>query len=89
MRACLAEGVDVELGAAYGPQEFLVPEDGDDGGVVAFGTDAPFLSHFGTRLLCGPGRILDAHTDHERLETKAIDAAVENYVRTAKGLLER
>ena len=41
---------------------------------VAFGTDAPHLQRFGGRSLYGPGSILDAHTDHERLSKRSLRA---------------
>ena len=72
----------------YGPTEFLVPE-GLDSVPVAFGTDAPHLPRWGVPLLVGPGRIEDAHTDHECIEKRAVEAAIATYVRTARLLFER
>lgn len=86
LRAALSEHVELRLGKGYGPQEFLVPG-GGDGPIVGFGTDAPFLTRWGTRLLVGPGRIQDAHTDHERLSKRAFHEAVALYGRTAAELL--
>ena len=79
----LAEGVK-----GYGPVEFLVPE-GLVGEVVAFGTDAPFLRSWGTPLLCGPGSILDAHTDGEKVSVGELEEAVGRHVETVTGLLAR
>lgn len=99
LRSCFGDGVELELGPAYAPQEFHVPSaagnpedsEGDDSRaepiVVAFGTDAPFLRSWGTPLLCGPGRILDAHTDHERISKRAFSEAVALYERTVAELL--
>jgi acetylornithine deacetylase len=92
VRACLGQGGAVELvppTKAYGPTEFLVPEDAETSGPVAFGTDAPHLSRWGRPLLYGPGRILDAHTDHERLSKASFERAVVDYRDTARRLLER
>jgi acetylornithine deacetylase len=76
---------------AYAPIEFHVPGGlgglGDEGIVVAYGTDAPHMPRWGTPLLVGPGSILDAHTDHEKIEAAELDLAVERYVRTAERLL--
>lgn len=72
----------------YGPVHFDVPA-GEEPTVVAFGTDAPHLARWGRPLLYGPGRIEDAHTDHERLAKRSFEQAVATYARTASGLLER
>ncbi|OQY28017.1 MAG: hypothetical protein B6244_08735 [Candidatus Cloacimonetes bacterium 4572_55] len=47
--------------------------------VVAFGSDAPYLTNFGERLLIGPGSIHDAHTDHEKINKVDLKRAVEMY----------
>ncbi|MDT4896869.1 MAG: acetylornithine deacetylase [Acidobacteriota bacterium] len=57
--------------------------------VVRFTTDIPHLSNWGTPLLLGPGSILDAHTDHERVGKRDLTEAVELYVRLARTLLAR
>lgn len=61
--------------------------------VVAFGSDVPHLSPLlqarrGAPLLFGPGSILDAHTDHERVSIKDLRQAVDAYERMALRLLE-
>jgi acetylornithine deacetylase len=87
LRACLGEHVEMQAPyKSYGPTEFVVPE-GEVGIPVAFGTDAPHLGHWGRPLLYGPGRILDAHTPHERLAKRSFERAVADYARTARGLL--
>jgi len=70
----------------YGPVDFHVPA-GREEITVAFGTDAPHLGRWGTPLLYGPGRILDAHTDHERLSKRSFEQAVVDYRDTARDLL--
>lgn len=52
--------------------------------VFAFTTDIPFLDRWGTPLLCGPGSILLAHTDHEHLPLDELDAAVDRYEQLAR-----
>lgn len=48
---------------------------------VAFGSDAPQLTCFKRKILCGPGSILTAHKDSEHITMKELETAVENYVR--------
>lgn len=72
----------------YPPVEFLVPP-GQEGMPVAFGTDAPHMPRWGQPLLYGPGHILDAHTDHERVEKSSLERSVVDYRDTARWLLER
>lgn len=88
LRRHLSDRVELDcLYKNYGPTLFHVPA-GEQADPVAFGTDAPHLRRWGEPLLYGPGRIGDAHTDHERLEKRAFELAVETYARTAGRLLE-
>ena len=87
IEACLCEAV--RLGpsyANYAPVHFHVPP-GEQGRVVAFGTDAPHMRSWGEPLLFGCGSILDAHTDHEKVEKHEIAECVERHVRTVRELL--
>ena len=87
MRAALGPHVELEVAAkAYGPVEFHVPE-GEEAGVVAFGTDAPHMPDWGTPLLFGAGSILDAHTDHERVGKRELVDCVLRHERTVRELL--
>jgi acetylornithine deacetylase len=54
---------------------------------VAYATDVPELSHWGTPYLFGPGSIHVAHTDHEYIEIAELRAAVPAYERLAKAAL--
>jgi acetylornithine deacetylase len=54
---------------------------------VAFASDVPFLTNWGKAFLMGPGSILDAHTDHERISKKALLDGIELYVKLGKLLL--
>lgn len=47
---------------------------------VAFGSDAPQLTNFRRKILCGPGSILVAHRPEEHISLSDLEAAVENYV---------
>lgn len=53
--------------------------DGFEQTIVRFTTDIPYLTNWGTPLLIGPGSILDAHTEHERVAKSELVAAVEIY----------
>jgi acetylornithine deacetylase len=56
--------------------------------VVRFTTDIPYLKNWGAPLLLGPGSILDAHTDGERVRKGELAEAVSLYTRLVKSLLE-
>ena len=55
--------------------------DGFPSGVVAFGSDAPHLSGFANKIICGPGSIRVAHRDDERITAAELERAAEQYVR--------
>ncbi len=75
----------LEYASAHNPVRlFSVP--GFEECVVRFTTDVPYLSQWGKPLLLGPGSILDAHTDHERISKHELKDAVEIYVNLAKSL---
>ena len=57
--------------------------------VVRFTTDIPYLKNWGAPVLLGPGSILDAHTDGERVRKGELVEAVSLYKRLARTLLER
>jgi acetylornithine deacetylase len=77
----------VEYMSAAEPVRMLSVE-GFEREVVRFTTDIPYLSGWGTPLLLGPGSILDAHTDGERVSKRELEEAVELYVRLARTLLK-
>ena len=75
----------LEYASAHNPVRlFAVP--GFEQCVVRFTTDVPYLSNWGKPLLIGPGSILDAHTDHERISKHELEKAVELYVSLGKSL---
>jgi acetylornithine deacetylase len=55
--------------------------------IVGFTSDIPHLSNWGTRFLCGPGSIDDAHVVGERIAKVALHEAVERYTQLATALL--
>jgi len=54
---------------------------------AAFTTDIPKLSNWGEPVLLGPGSIHVAHTDREFVSKRALQEAVELYVKVARALL--
>src|SRR2546423_3191560 len=58
---------------------FMEPLEGFETEVVAFTTDIPLLTNWGKPLLFGPGSILDAHTEHERISKTELLRAVDVY----------
>ncbi len=48
---------------------------------VAFGSDAPQLTNFRHKILCGPGSILVAHRPEEYIDMADIEVAIHNYVK--------
>lgn len=70
------------------PPVFLNRVEGFDTTVVSFGTDIPYLTRLGQPYLLGPGSILDAHTENEKISKRELIEAVELYVRLVKALLK-
>ncbi|HEY0319866.1 MAG TPA: M20/M25/M40 family metallo-hydrolase [Pyrinomonadaceae bacterium] len=65
----------------------LVALEGFDQCAVRFMTDIPHLSNWGAPLLLGPGSILVAHTDEERINKQELEQAVELYIRLVRTIL--
>src|SRR6185295_6596589 len=57
--------------------------------VVRFTTDIPYLSNWGRPLLLGPGSILNAHTEHEFVEKRELEQAIDIYAQLARALLSQ
>ncbi|MBQ7272855.1 MAG: M20/M25/M40 family metallo-hydrolase [Bacteroidales bacterium] len=53
---------------------------------VAFGSDAPHLTGFGHKIICGPGSIKVAHRDNENVLAADLEKAVEHYVKMCRFL---
>ena len=64
----------------------LTSLDGFEPMIARFTTDIPYLSNWGKPLLIGPGSILDAHTDGEKVRKRELLAAVDLYVQIVKRL---
>ncbi len=65
----------------------LLALDGFEPTIVRFTTDIPYLTNWGKALLIGPGSILDAHTENERVKKSELLRAVEIYTEIAHRLL--
>ena len=81
----IAERAVLEYKSVHDPVR-LLGLDGFEQTTVRFTTDIPYLTNWGTPLLIGPGSILDAHTEHEKVKKSALMKAVERYVDLAKRL---
>ena len=57
-------------------------------GPVAFGSDAPHLTGFGHKIICGPGTIRVAHRPDEHVLTSDLETAVSQYVEMYKELIK-
>ena len=75
----------LEYASAHNPVR-LISVPGFEECVVRFTTDIPYLANWGQALLLGPGSILDAHTEHEKIAKRELDEAVQLYVRLCHDL---
>lgn len=82
----LGPELEFEITSRAEPHPILVPE-GQQGEVVRFGSDVPYLQRIGTPLLVGPGSIHDAHTAGEKVKKADLLAAVELYTQITRALL--
>jgi acetylornithine deacetylase len=67
----------------------LLAVEGFEQRVMRFTTDIPYLTNWGQPLLLGPGSILDAHTEHERISKAELERSVDLYVSLAESLMRR
>ena len=74
------KAMKVEAFGGDAPTRYEVLE-GFDAKPVAFGSDAPQLTNFQKRCLCGPGSILVAHTSREFVTVADLEQAIANYVK--------
>jgi len=64
-------------------------EDGFNTGIVAFGSDAPLLTNASNVMLYGPGSILTAHTDEEKISVQDMEIAVDDLKIMYNKLIEK
>lgn len=88
VRETVGDRVDVHEVVRVPPMK-LATIDGFPTSVVAYATDVPALSEWGTPYLFGPGSINVAHGDDEHIEIDELRAAVDAYERLAMTALER
>lgn len=88
LRSIVRDRAEIEMLSATPPVRLTAPE-GFETDVVAFSTDVPNLSRWGTPLLLGPGSILDAHTPGERVAVAELERGVELYHRLGGVLLAK
>jgi acetylornithine deacetylase len=85
LEAAIAKRADLNYKSTHDPVRLLAV-DGFEQTIVRFTTDIPYLTNWGKALLIGPGSILDAHTDRERVSKNELMKAVDLYVNLVKGL---
>jgi len=76
---------EIEYASAHDPVR-LFSVSGIEQCVVRFTTDIPYLSNWGKALLIGPGSILVAHTEQEKIPKVELEKAVDLYVQVAQQL---
>ena len=77
---------ELEWGSHIPMQRFHTIE-GFDVAPVAYTSDIPLLSRWGTPLLFGPGSIHVAHTTEEFIDVDELRASVDAYERIARAVL--
>jgi acetylornithine deacetylase len=77
---------ELEWGSFIPAQKFHII-DGFDVAPMAYTSDIPLLSRWGTPLLFGPGSIHVAHTTEEYIDVEELRSAVDAYERIARTLL--
>lgn len=74
------EGVSVTARGGDTPAEYYTIE-GFESTPGAFGSDAPHLTNFEKKIICGPGSISVAHRDNEYVLLSDINKAIDIYTR--------
>jgi acetylornithine deacetylase len=88
LRRWLGARATLELGVSTPPVR-LGALSGHETCVVAYATDIPELTHWGTPYLFGPGSIHVAHTDAEFIDLAELRRAVDAYEKMARQALTR
>ena len=88
LERAVGERASLEYKSIHDPIR-LLSLDGFEQTIVRFTTDIPHLTNWGVALLIGPGSILVAHTEHERVAKSELRQAVEIYADLARTLLVR
>lgn len=75
--ACQARNEVVARGGDKPAKYVVLP--GFESAPAAFGTDAPHLTNFGHKIICGPGTVRVAHRPDEHITLAELEEAVELY----------
>jgi len=85
VRETVGDRAQIEFASAHDPVRlFSLP--GFEECLVRFTTDIPYLSNWGKPLLIGPGSILVAHTEHEKVSKQELLKAIDLYVNVASAV---
>jgi acetylornithine deacetylase/succinyl-diaminopimelate desuccinylase-like protein len=84
----IAGRAEIEHGS-YTPAQRFHTVPGFEAKPVAFATDVPLLTNWGTPLLFGPGSIHVAHTPDEFISVTELRSSVNHYERLVRSLLEK
>ena len=71
--------IDIEARGGDEPRHYLALE-GLPQGPASFGSDAPHLTNFQQKIICGPGSIRHAHRADEQIRLADIETAVKQYI---------
>ena len=85
LEGAVRERASLEYKSSHDPVR-LLSLDGFEQTIVRFTTDIPYLTNWGQPLLIGPGSILVAHTEHERVAKSELRQAVDVYVELVRRL---
>jgi acetylornithine deacetylase len=77
---------EIEFGS-YIPSQHFHTVEGFEIAPVAYTSDIPLLTRWGTPLMFGPGSIHVAHTPDEHIDVDELRASVDTYERLARTLL--
>jgi len=86
LEAAIADRAGLDYKSDHNPLRLLAL-DGFKQMIARFTTDIPYLTNWGTPLLIGPGSILDAHTERERVAKSELSSAVTIYSDLVRRLL--
>ena len=86
LEQAVAGRAQIDYGSIHDPVRLMSIE-GFEHMLARFTTDIPYLSNWGRPLLLGPGSILDAHTDHERVKKSELMRAVDIYSNLVQTLM--
>jgi acetylornithine deacetylase len=86
MQAIVTPNLTVTARGGDAPARYVTLP-GFESAPVAFGSDAPHLTGFGHKIICGPGTIRVAHRPDEHILVHDLETAVAQYVKMYHALL--